>query len=246
MKHSTRPWQRKRVLRPQPDVIIANDHPPLAQITIYSDLTLLTRRDASGLWRQYPVSADAVAEALSNLPRGSGLLPPNTLATGSVHGQPYAVAWLPPMRATLRTPAYDYTTPLPPLVWAGCGDQYRVFALGHEGVQFPTDGTQPLYCAPMPNTYANGAICWGDSERRPRASLATLMQAWDIFATSYFNSHVQNGKSQAYPGSILTLWALLAERVDESYPLDDLVPATNGTTLNWLVNGSPWAQGGAS
>jgi hypothetical protein len=245
MTTTTRPWQRHRITRPRPDVAIRGGN-PLAQITIYDDLTLLARRDASGLWRQYPVSADAIAEALSNLPRSSGLMPPNTLATGSVQGTAYAVAWLPPAQATLRTHARDYTIPLPPLVWAGCGDDYCIYALGEQGEQFPTVGNQLLYCAPMPNTYPSGAICWGDSDRRPQASPATLMQAWGIFIGSYFNSHIQQGKSHTYPGSVLTLWELLSERVGEPYPLDDLVRAANGVTLGWLANGGPWTQGGQS
>ena len=244
MTPNPRPWQRYRVTRPRPDVVVSRGQ-PLAQITIYDDLTLLARRDEhSGGWCQYPVSAGAVASALADLPRGSGLLSPNTLAVGSIHGQAYAATWLPSVRATLRTQARDYTLPLPPLVWAGCGDDYRIYALGEQGVQFPTVGHQRLYCAPMPNTYTSGAICWGDSDRRPLASPAALMQAWAVFVGSYFNSHVQQGKSQAYPNSVLALWDLLAERVNEPYPLDDLVPAANGVTLGWLCDGGPWVQGG--
>jgi PRTRC genetic system protein B len=222
-------------------VIIA-DGAPIAQITIYDRLVLLARRDGRGAWRQYPVAAEAVAQALSNQPSSSGLLPPNTLAAGSVHGQPLMVVYLAPGVRTLKTERRDYTIPLPPLVWAGCGDDYRIFALGKDGATFPTVGSQVLYAAPMPNTYASGAICWGTTDQRPQASVTGLGKAWAVFLGSYFNSHVQQGKSVSYPQSILALWDLLSDRTLESYPLEDLVATPR--TLTWLCQGGPWAGGG--
>lgn len=237
-----RPYQRHRVRTPAPDVVVTAGE-PMAQITIYERLILLARRErASGAWRQYPVAADAVAQALSNQPLTSGLLPPNTLAAGSVHGRPFLAAYIAPGTHTLRTERRDYRIPMPPLVWAGCGDDYRVWALGPAGATFPMVGSQPLYAAPMPNTYASGAICWGSTDPRPQASAAGLGRAWIVFLGSYFNSHVQGGKSKSYPQSILALWDLLSERVEEPYPLEDLEATSH--TLSWLCQGGPWAGGG--
>ena len=145
-----RPYQRHRVRRPAPDVVVAGDA-PLAQLTIYERLVLLARRDSRGTWRQYPVDAQAVAQALSGQPMTSGLLPANTLAAGAVHGRPFLATYIPAGTYTLKTERRDYAIPMPPLVWAGCGDDYRVFALGAEGATFPTVGSQLLYAAPMPN-----------------------------------------------------------------------------------------------
>jgi PRTRC genetic system protein B len=236
-----RPYQRHRVRTPAPDVVIA-DGAPIAQVTIYDRLILLARRDGRGGWRQYPVSAEAVAQALSNQPSSSGLLPANTLAAGAVHGHPFLAVYVPPGTRLLKTERRDYTIPLPPLVWAGCGDDYRVFALGKDGMAFPTVGSQPLYAAPMPNTYESGAICWGSTDQRPQASATGLARAWKLFLESHFNAHVQNGKSKSYPQSILALWDLLSDRTLEPYPLEDLVATPH--TLNWLCQGGPWAGGG--
>ena len=236
-----RPYQRGVVRLPRPDVVVVEGE-PLAQITIYEQLILLARRDRrSGAWRQHPVTAEAMAQALAGLPSGSGLLPPNTLASGSVHGKAFLAIWIPPGHHTLRTAEREYKIPLPPMVWAGCGDDYRVWALGAEGATFPTAGSTPLYAMPAPNTYPTGAICWGSSDPRPAAaSPAALAKAWATFLGSNFNSHIQASKSKAYPASVLALWELLAERVEEPYPLEDLIRAPHD--LAWVCRGEPWKE----
>jgi hypothetical protein len=152
------------------------------------------------------------------------------------------VRWLPAGISVLRaaTATEIYRIPLPPLVWAGCDTDYRVFALGADGLAFPTNANQPLYVAPLPNTYTNGSICWGSADARPEASHTGLCAAWRIFEESAFNAHVANGKSKAFPNSVLAMWDRLQRDETTAYPLGDLV--TTGRTLGWLCAGGPWER----
>lgn len=238
MSTLVKPWRRRRVAARRPDVAVTGAE-PLAQITIYPDVTLLTRR-AGKRWRQYPVSPAALAETLGRVPAGSGLLPPHTLATGRHQGAPFFVVYVPPRRATLRTEKQRFTIPLPPLVWAGWRTEYRLFALAT--ADRPTRDTAPLMRAPFPNLYETGGICWGDSDRRPEAAPDTLERVLKLFLEgSYFNLHLAGGKSRAFPNSVLAQWAALKKAKAEAYPLADLQPAN--VLLSHLVSGRVFGGG---
>ncbi|HNP71820.1 MAG TPA: hypothetical protein PKK15_11945 [Kouleothrix sp.] len=226
-------------LRPSaPDVVIT-DGEPLAQITIYDELTLLTRRHR-GRWTQYPITPDALGDALSGVPQASGLLPPHTLGTGRMCGQPFTVVYVPPAVRTLRMEVGSYTIPVPPLVWAGCGTDYRIWALATR--DYPTRGDEPLMVAPFPNCYKRGDVCWGSADPRPPATPSGLLRVLTLFLEeSYFNLHLANGKSVQFPNSVVARWQQLAESHADTYPLDDLMPAE--CQLAWLLAGNPW--GGA-
>lgn len=230
-----RPW-RQTIARPRrPDVLPRADLELLAQVSIYQGLTLYTRRQGAA-WRSYPVEPAGIAQALSRLPASSGLLPPNTLAAGYAHGRLFLVAYVPAHTRTLRTEQRAYTIPLPPLVWGGCGQDYRLFALNAEG--WP-DERAPLFVGPFPNLYADGRICWGSSDARPDAGPAALGQVLDLFLSgSLFNLHLAGGKSTKYTASVLGQWEALAKRV-RPYPLGDLVAAEQ--RLSWLIGGGPWS-----
>lgn len=233
-----KPW-RARTARPRrPDVaVVAGEM--LAQITIYPDITLLTRRIGRA-WRQHPVSPAALAETLAQVPTASGLLPPHTLGVGRLQGAPYAVQYVPPRVATLRMERSRFRIPLPPLVVAGWRDDYRIFALGAEGL--PTSERTPLLIGPFPNLYGDGRICWGSSDPRPQATPATLLPVLDLFLTgSLFNLHLAQGKSQAFPNSVPAQWAELRRLKATAYPLADLVPSTR--TLADLLSGRAWGGG---
>lgn len=235
-----RPWRGRLPRRPQhPDVAVQSDTPPLAQITIYPDIAVLTRQQGV-VWRQYPISADGLAQTLARLPTATGLLPPNTLGAGRVAGVPFLVAYVPARRATLRMQARDFDIPLPPLVWAGCGADYRIWALATPDPI--ADTRTPLMRAPFPNSYnKNGAICWGSSDPRPGAAAATMQRVLDLFLTdSYFNAHLQDGKSVGFPSSVVARWQQLLDDAAETYPLDDLMPAD--VQLGWVLEGRPWVR----
>jgi hypothetical protein len=234
-----RPWRDRRPRQPQhPDVAIRSGA-ALAQITIYPDMTLLTRRQGL-IWRQYPVSPDGLAQTLARIPSVTGLLPPHTLGGGRVAGVPFLVVYVPARRATLRMETKDFDIPLPPLVWAGCGGDYRIWALATPDLI--TDTRTPLMRAPFPNSYnKDGGICWGSTDPRPAAAATTMQPVLDLFLQdSYFNAHLQDHKSVGYPGSVVARWQQLVDDRAEAYPLDDLMPAE--CQLGWALEGRPWAH----
>lgn len=233
-----KPWRTRTIRRPRPDVVAIGAQ-PIAQLIIYEDLVLYTRREG-GMFRQYPVAPEAIAHALSNVPSVTGLLPEGALGAGLVAGRPFLVLHVPPHRATLHlADGTDYTLPLPPLIIAGCGDDYRIWALATS--ERPTE-TTPLMVAPFPNCYDSGAICWGSSDARRPASAASLLPTLTLFLEgSQFNLHLANGKSRAFPTSVIAQWQALVTAGAEVYPLDDLVAAES--TLGAVLSGRIW--GGA-
>lgn len=230
----SRPWHRYAIPPRRRVTLDARSERPLAQLDIYHDLLILTRREKSR-WLSYPISAEAMATALGRFPASSGLLPAGTIATGTRNGSAFYVQYRPAHEAALQVETASVTTlyrvQLPPLIWAGCGYEYRVFALA---TTEPPTLTTRLYIPPLPNTYRDGGICWGTA-RPPLARGEGLDAAWRLFsAESQFNTHVAGGHSRAYPANILMQLARLHES-GESYPLDDLVASTY--TLEALLGG---------
>lgn len=221
----------------QPDVALLGEQ-PLAELRIYESAVLFTRRDGKS-WRQYPVEPDQIAQLLGKLPSASGLLPPLTLGTGIKQGAPFYVVYVPAHRARLQMPNERvYSIPLPPLVWCGHRRKYCVWALGTEA--YP-DRDTPLLKAPFPNCYTDGSICWGNVSQIPEATTKTIGQVAKLFLEeSEFNLHVANGKSLAYPSSVVAQWQQIEANKAESYPLDDLMPAE--CSLFWALSGN-WTGG---
>lgn len=226
--------QPKRHIGPRaPDVALLGEQ-PLAELRIYESAVLYTRRDGKS-WRQYPVEPDQIAQLLGKLPSASGLLPKNTLGTGLKNGAPFYVTYMPAHRARLQMPNNRiYTIPLPPLIWCGHRRSYLVWALGVES--YP-DRDMPLYKAPFPNCYAGGGICWGNVNAIPDATTKTIGKVATLFLEeSEFNLHVSDGKSVAYPKSVVARWQQLETSGAEQYPLDDLMPAER--SLFWALSGN--------
>jgi hypothetical protein len=218
-----------------PDVIVT-DGEPLMQINVYDRLVVVTRRRGRH-WVSHPVSPDALAQELARVPQASGLLPPGTLASGRLQGDTFLVVGDRGRVITLATPDRAYTIPIPPLVVAGCGTDYRVWALPDDGPLL-NDATI-LQVAPFPNCYRDGRICWGNVDGRPAAGPLIRKVLKLFLEESLFNAHVADGKSKKYPVSILAQWAALHKKKAEIYPIDDLV--STGLTLGWLAKGGPWS-----
>lgn len=226
--HSARPRR--------PDVVLVSRTPPLMQLTIYP--THVERRTRHGQrWTSDLVAPAAIAQILSNAPATSGLLPPFTLATGRVNGKPYLVQWRPPRVATLQALDELHTIPLPPLIFAGCGNDYRIWALG--SADYPTRTDLPLCVAPFPNCYSDGRICWGNVNVAPFEQPKHLAAAQRLFLEeSRFNLHLAEHKSLAFPRSVIANWQQIHTSGASAYPLDDLLPAQ--CMLGWLLDGGPW------
>jgi PRTRC genetic system protein B len=224
----------KRHIGPRtPDVAILGET-PLAELRIYESAVLLTRRDGKS-WRQYPIEPDQLAQLLGKLPSASGILPAHTLGNGIKNGAPFYVVYVPSHRARLQMPqGRTYTIPLPPLIWCGHRRNYRVWALGTSA--YP-DRDLPLFKAPFPNCYVDGRICWGNVGQIPEATPKTISQVRRLFLEeSEFNLHVADGKSVAFPVSVVARWQQLETSGAESYPLDDLMPSE--CSLFWALSGS--------
>lgn len=224
----------KRHIGPRaPDVAILGEA-PIAELRIYESAVLYTRREGRN-WRQYPIEPDQLAQLLGKLPIASGLLPPQTLGNGIKNGAPFYVIYVPAHRARLQMPqGRTYTIPLPPLIWCGCKRDYRVWALGTPDVP---DRDVPLYKAPFPNCYVSGGICWGNVGQIPDATTKTIGQVAKLFLEeSEFNMHVSDGKSLAFPVSVVARWQQLETSAADAYPLDDLMPAER--SLFWALSGA--------
>lgn len=231
-----RPWLRGRP-RPLRQTMVI-DRMPRVQIAIFDDCIYLTRQHGPA-WVTYPISAEDLAAAVGKLPTTSGLLPPNTLGTGTVNGQRFYVQYVAPRNVALRiagqrAPCVIQT---PPLIWAGCGQDYRIFALNT--LDRPEAGT-PLSHAPFPNTYDQGGICWGSTDPRGDAGLDTMLPALELYLEgSFFNSHIAQQRSRRKPRSVMALYRSLG--TDRPYPLDGLVPAAHD--LGWRLSGRAWQEG---
>ena len=165
----------------------------------------------------YPVSALDVAAACTKLTAASGFLPANTLFWRQ-NGRVAALGiYVPARRWTVQTPAATRQIPLPPLVFAGEGRSYLIFAVKRR----PQDGQAQLYHAPCPNVGENGRICAGNTPF-PVCSEQTIDSALTLFMTgSYFNNHQAAYKCRAFPDDVRQLWAQLEGK--DRFPLGQLV-----------------------
>ena len=186
------------------------------------------------------VSPAAVLQAFKDEPVDTGWLAPNVMRCGGSARGDFAVLSIPARRHALNVEqtkgggvvALDVW--LPSLVFFGHGAQYFVWAIKSAEAQ----PTSALYHAPLPNVFASGGICWGQNSA-PRASAATITQAWELFITSPFNGHAAGGKSatKAHAADVRTLLRQVA-RSRRKFPTGELVAARSyGNTLDGTING---------
>ena len=218
------------------------DELPVFQLDVYPRATVLVRRSALG-WSSMVVDGNQVAELLSGVPVSTGLLAPAILAAGRVRGKPYYVALVAPRRITIGVRfdgLHEATFHSPPLVWAGCGPDYRLVALHTADLDaqgWPRSDAIPLYRAPFGNVFTTTGICWGTGERPLPATAAGMRAAFEVFLTgSYFNANESAHRSKAFPANILRRYDDLGPTTP--YPCDDL--EHDGRALSWLISGGPW------
>jgi hypothetical protein len=199
------------------------------------------------------ISSAQVRQAFTGLAIDTGWMVPQIMRWGNGRLGEWAVGFVPPRvheieltRETVTnvhlttgeqtlvgaSPAVEYSripVPLPGLVWFGHGTSYFIFAVKTETLQ----PYQEIYRVPLPNTYADGSICWG-AVKPERMTAASLFKAYDLFMGTTFNNHLANAKSKSEPEDVRVvlrgLWA-------SGYPVDDLVrqvPHT-GVTLDQAI-----------
>ena len=180
-----------------------------------------------GREKQQFVSFGDMCAAFTGHEADSGWIVPGVFRHGGgVHGDWY-MYFVPPQRLPFNLYGLDrpLTIPIPPLVFAGVGLSYFVWALKEPldlhmpGQAF--DGVR-LCAAPFPNVSANGQICFGGNEV-PRAEVSQAGAVWEIFRQSIFNDHSVQGKSRKFKDNIQDMWRLLDKRHARQYPVDDLV-----------------------
>lgn len=207
------------------------------------------------------LSAQSVRLAFSREPVDSGWLSPDICRWGYAQSGQWAIMFIPPAVHTLWLPttliassgngAPDQTEeqvlsdglftaiqlPLPALVFAGAGQQYYLWAVKAKEFNPQLVG----YHAPLPNVYPDGHICWG-SNQVGVVTPQNLREAWKLFISSPFNSHLVQGKSKRCNTNILDQFRRLRTTNRRAYPTNDLLPITNtrqrhdeGWTINRLV-----------
>jgi PRTRC genetic system protein B len=203
----------------------------LMRVDLFSESVVLTKYDGRQAVQCYEVAPSDLASAFSGLPLATGLLPRDTLFYAMAEGRPRIGIYLAPQRRTLPlteralaevgadTGVSALEIPLPPLVFVGHGNAYRVAAVK----EYPKSGNTHLYYAPLPNAHADGRICAGTAEL-PVCAPETIWQAVETFFTSKFNTHLIDGKSKAHHSNVLAMWKEVAKSGAEVYPLDDLQP----------------------
>ena len=177
------------------------------------------------------LTPDAVRLALSGDEHDSGWLPPEVRRCGRTPRGPFSVSWYPPAPRTIALIAgpdpqpRTLTVPLPGLVLAGLATRYWVWALPNP--QFSAGA--PLYHAPLPNVYPDGAICWGGNVVPP-ATPDALPAVWTLFLTAPFNGHIAGGHTRDGYRDVRVLLQRLAADAAPMFPTADLVPLSGGLT----------------
>lgn len=198
--------------------------PLLMRLDIYPEAVLRTvyTADQDG----HPVASDEVspfdvAAALAGLDTGTGILPERVLFYRQAGPEYHIGVYLPPeprlLHVTDGEAILEFAVPCPPLVFAGRGTAYHVYALGADG--WP-DARARLYQAPFPNVHTGGNICAGNVQF-PACAPDIIHAAAKLFFESGFSQHLRNAKSRTHEHNVLALYRGLAGA--ESYPLDDLI-----------------------
>jgi hypothetical protein len=208
-----------------------------------------------------PVSAQAVASAFATQALDTGWLPPGIIRWGrNKQAKLWLVKLIPAQVHTLTLTHLRHAkmageddvrtikVPLPPLLFAGVGTEYYVWALKLSSSLAPDgslDGNAIVYHAPLPNVYDSGRICFGQNTPPP-ADWNTIERTWRLFITDApYNADLSNKKSKTYPKDVRAQLLALAEQYEAGrtasrnrkqnlvkapegleYPLSDLLPMT--------------------
>jgi PRTRC genetic system protein B len=200
-------------------------------------LLLITRNGASEQFKF--LSPAAVAAAFRNAPIDSGWLAPEIVRCGgTVHGD-FAVMFIPAQVHRLQmeplkgAAVITLKIPLPSLVFFGFGRSFFVWAI-KESVFKPSAA---LFHCPTPNVFGDGRICWGEN-KQPRAGVATIAKAWQMFIASPFSGHAANGKSKSHRPDVRGLLQKLKGK--HKFPPGELLSARSNVdqTITQAIGGA--------
>lgn len=209
---------------------VAIQTPPTLTLSFYPYGVILRRVTGDGGIVEYPVDPAQIAEALAAKTRfDTGILNPNTICVRAEGLTRTVVEYRPPQKTAIHIDGSDapFRVPLPGLVMirttmGGDSPKYSIFAVKDR----PTTLQMPLFFAPLPNLYADGAVCWGSVKKVSAEALAgaDLAEDWQMLLGSLFTSHSVGGKSRSQPQDIRKKLAELDSRKARAYPKRDLVP----------------------
>jgi PRTRC genetic system protein B len=204
--------------------------PPSLILSFYPFGVILRRPTDDGGMTEYPVDPAHIATLLATKTQfDTGLLNPNTLCVRAEGAKRLVSAYRAPAKTALFLEGSEtpFRIPLPGLVMlrlttAGDRPKYGVFAVKDRPVTLDT----PLFMPPLPNVYADGAVCWGSVSKVSEAALTSsdLDEDWRLFLGSLFTAHSVAGKSKGQPQDIRRKLAELDARKARAYPKRDLVP----------------------
>lgn len=178
---------------------------PRARLDLYEEAVVLTRYERPDRRTSYPVAVDDLVAAFSRVPISSGMLPANCLFWGRENGQTQVAIYVPGRRWRLQTAERIFHAPLPPLVFAGSGDQYSIFAVKRRPRQMPFE----FYHCPTPNVHPTGVVCQG-SAPFPGCASDTIDRALNLFLEgSLFNGDLAANKCRSFPDDVRDLWMQL-------------------------------------
>jgi hypothetical protein len=168
------------------------------------------------------VSAQDVALALlRDIPLGTDLLPENSLWwQHRQDGTPVVALWRSPrvwpvaLQLEPFQPPRCFKLPLPGLVFI-CRPRSppRVVAAKKR----PMTSEEPIYRAPVYNTYTDGNTCAGSHKYTDDISKIP-----EEFFTAFFTQSLGGNISKLYGGDLLKLWVSIDGK--KRYPLRDLIP----------------------
>ena len=192
---------------------------PQARIDLYPTQVVVTTYDGP-LVTSKPVSPRSLAGIFTGLTASSGLLPPNALFWKiDDEDQPECGIFIEAHRRKLVIDdATAFTIPLPPLIFTGCKQKYRLFAVKAR----PMHGRERLYYPPLSNIMNSSAICKGNGEL-PDADWSTIDKAFELFMSAQFAPHLVRNRFKDYPNNVHEGWEKLALFGPDTFPLDQLV-----------------------
>lgn len=202
---------------------------------------LYERRSPQGAVIRKCISAQDARLAFTNQPIDSGWLSPQTIRCGvNAHGNWLLQRYAPTSYTLLLnqpltlpdnpTPCHQLKVPLPGLLFLGWGKHYFLWAY-----RTWNGPRTKLYQAPLPNIYAHGRICFGNT-KVPAAHADTIEKAWNLVWLTDFNQDLRTDKSKEYPDNIYErLIALHQAQTNQpvQFPGTDLVPSQ--VTLDAII-----------
>lgn len=167
------------------------------------------------------VSALDIANALTNhLGVGTGLLPENCLWWRNTRLGPVYAIYVEPhiqklaIQVDISKPAKRFKIPLPGLIFLCIPSRPPwVYAVAKR----PNNDLEPVFKAPLLNTYANGSTCGGNNKYP--ADIPGIIESF--FVSFFSNAAEISGRSRKHPHSIADLWKELDGKTE--FPMDDLI-----------------------